>query len=360
MRIAYFLRDISDCGGIQQMTVTMLNAFASKGYECTVISLFHKYNPPFFSINSKVRQISLFDSIVDTKKDYFEIMKKANAAFNTYAPELIIVQSPSYACYISRTTWTKYKVVVCEHAYYGYGHFGGLHSIGKYISIRKASAIVTLTKLDMAEYKKHCKEEVILETIYNPCMVEQPTPEYDLESKTIVSCGTLDKMKGFDKSIIIGSKILPYYKEWKWEIYGDGKEKDNLQTLINSNHLESQIILKGYTQNKNEIYSGKSIYVVTSSFEGFGLVIAEAMCYGLPGVSFGVKYGPLELIENQVDGLIVDYNDLDEMAKCIRRMIEDESFRESCSNNARRKAALFETAAIVTQWEELFYKVMRR
>ena len=63
MRIAYFLRDISDCGGIQQMTVTMLNAFVSKGYECSVISLFHKYNFPFFPLSSKVRQISLFENM---------------------------------------------------------------------------------------------------------------------------------------------------------------------------------------------------------------------------------------------------------------------------------------------------------
>lgn len=360
MRIAYFLRDISDCGGIQQMTVTMLNAFASKGYECTVISLFHKYNPPFFPISSKVKQISLFDSNVDTKKDFFKIKSQANVAFNACAPELLIVQSPSYACFISRTAWVKYKVVVCEHAFYGYGHFGGLHSIGKAISIRKASAIVTLTKLDMAEYKKHCNEKIILKTIYNPCMVEQPIPEYDLKSKTIVSCGTLDKLKGFDKAIIIGTKILPNYKDWKWEIYGDGKEKENLQSIINENHMENQIFLKGYTQNKDDIYGGKSIYVITSSFEGFGLVIAEAMCYGLPGVSFGVKYGPLELIENQVDGLIANYNDLDQMAECIRRMIADESFRIRCSNNAKQKSACFEISSIVAQWEELFNKVINR
>ena len=360
MRITYFLRDISDCGGIQQMTVTMLNKFAAKGYQCTVISLFHKYESPFFPIDKSVKLITLFDKSVDTKKEFSEIKKRVNKYFESVNSKIIIVQSPSYACYLSKRVWKNYKVIVCEHAYYGYGHFGGLHSIGKHISINKSSAIVTLTNLDMAEYKKHCKEKVIIETIYNPCMIERPTPAYDPSAKIIVSCGSLDKLKGFDKAILIGSKVLPNYRDWKWEIYGDGKEKENLQKLIDENHMEDQIILKGYSQNKKEIYSDKALYVITSSFEGFGLVIAEAMCYGLPGVSFAVKYGPLELIENQVDGLTAEYDDLDGMAECIKRMIEDESLRIRCSNNAKHKSAVFETDTVLAQWEELFNRVGSR
>ena len=358
MKITYFLRDISDCGGIQQMTVSIINELAMRGYECTVVSLFHKYSAPFFEINKSVTLLPLFEHSVDTKSSFIEIRRNASLWLNKINPDILVVQGTSYACYLTKHIWENIKVIVCEHAYYGLGHFGGLHSIGKHISIKKASAIVALTELDKAEYKKHSRSDTLIEAIYNPCMIKQPVPAYNITAKTIVSCGTLDKLKGFDKAIVVGSKVLPYYKDWKWEIYGDGKERENLQELIHEQHMDSQIILRGYSQDKAEIYSDKSINVITSSFEGFGLVIAEAMTYGLPGVSFSVKYGPLELIQNQIEGLTVEYNDLDGMAKCIQKLIEEEELRNRFSINAKKKARLFEVENIVAQWETLFRRVI--
>ena len=81
MKILYFIRDISDCGGIQQTTCHIINSLISNGngYDISTVSLYNRKNVNFFELNSKVKQYRLFERVIDTRIQYFQIKSRLNS-----------------------------------------------------------------------------------------------------------------------------------------------------------------------------------------------------------------------------------------------------------------------------------------
>ena len=169
--------------------------------------------------------------------------------------------------------------------------------------------------------------------------------------------GRFSPQKGFDLLIDTMKYVHPYLPDWKLKIYGRGKEKEKLISLIHENKLENIISLCDYEENIVNVYQNASIYALSSRWEGFGLVLIEAMACGLPCIAFDIDSGPSEIITQGEDGYLVPPFDTKEFAGRIIELAQNKSMYEAFSKNAIKNVQRFSLNTIAGQWNSLFEKL---
>ena len=176
---------------------------------------------------------------------------------------------------------------------------------------------------------------------------------YDIHSKTILSAGLLLPIKGYEKAIQVARKVFDVCPDWKWIICGEGPERNHLEQLIKENNLQEKMILKGTVQNMEEQYQMASMFVMTSQMEGLPMVLLEAKSWGLPLVSFDIMTGPSDIIQDGINGYLIEEGNIDEMAERIVELIKDDSKRKAFSKESQRDMDKFGMRGIINQWNEL-------
>lgn len=175
-----------------------------------------------------------------------------------------------------------------------------------------------------------------------------------LKNKKIISVGRLDEQKGYDILIKVWQKIHNKIPEWQIEIYGDGDKKVELQNKIKEYKLEKSFILMGKAKNIQSKYLDSSIYVMSSRYEGFGMVLIEAMVCGLPIVSFDCPCGPKDIIRDRENGYICRFNDLDEMAERILDLANSFDKRKKMGEISRKLSLNYDKNKIMEFWDGVY------
>ena len=209
---------------------------------------------------------------------------------------------------------------------------------------------------ELAEfYKKYLGKKVF----YIPnCLDKIPNKLSKLDSKNLVSVGRLSKEKGFDDLLRLFKKISSKHSDWKLNIIGDGMERNDLLALANELKLGDKVVFHGY-QNKeyiNEVLLDSSIYVMTSHTESFGLVLIEAMSYGIPCLAYTSAQGANEIIDDGVNGYLIKDRNEEEMLEKINNLIDDEKLRKKLGKEARSKSKEYSGEVVLEKWSKLINK----
>ena len=141
------------------------------------------------------------------------------------------------------------------------------------------------------------------------------------------------------------------------DIYGDGEDRGKLESLIKDLSMDNRIFLKSQTDDIFKEFKSSQFCVISSDFEGFSLVLIEAMGCGLPVVSTACPYGPQELIEDGITGILSDL-EVDSLAQKIEWMATHDSERKMMGNNAHLAAALYKKEIVMARWEAAYYSVL--
>lgn len=172
-----------------------------------------------------------------------------------------------------------------------------------------------------------------------------------LNKINIVCVGRLHPCKGYDRLINAISKLENNDKnKIHVEIYGDGVEKQHLDSLIKENHLENIVFLKGKVYNPYKYIVGNDLFILSSHFETFGLVIVEAMTLGVPVFALE-NSNTSNLIQNKVNGYIAK-NDDEELFHSLKYLIHHRTELEKYKNNLKEYS--YENDKIIKSIEELF------
>lgn len=216
--------------------------------------------------------------------------------------------------------------------------------------LEKLDEVVVLTEDDKKKYYKFMG--IKSHRIYNPLSFNSELKS-NCFSKNIVSVGRLTKQKGFDLLIEAFKEVNKINSEWTLTIVGDGEEKKALRTLIEKYKLGNNIFIKPFTDNIIEQYLNSSVYVSSSRWEGFGLVLIEAMECGLPVIAFD-NSGPREIIDRDgVNGILVESGNINKLSCEIIELINNEEKRMSISKESINRAKCFYTEEIAREWSKI-------
>nr|WP_320058409.1 glycosyltransferase family 4 protein [uncultured Bacteroides sp.] len=221
-------------------------------------------------------------------------------------------------------------------------------------SIAHFDALVVLTSHD-AEQWKHVKKATIIPN----SLPFYPEEGSDCKEKKIISVGRLDEQKGYDLLIDSWSIVNKRHPDWSIDIYGNGILKTALVYKIRERKFEETFRLNEPVINIMNKYLASSIYVMSSRFEGFGMVLAEAMACGVPCVSFNCPYGPADIISDGNDGLLVENSNTTEMAEKICYLIENEDVRREMGNRAKSNISRYKPDIVMKHWTDLFSELKK-
>ena len=163
------------------------------------------------------------------------------------------------------------------------------------------------------------------------------------------------QQKGLDFLIRIADILFHQrgHTDWKLEIVGAGSGMEEVRKMIAEYCLESYVELLGEKKNVIDYYTKASVFLCTSRWEGFGMVVTEAMECGLPVVSFKTD-GPSEIIRDGENGYLVDNFNLEQFADAVEQLMKNEKLRKEMSENASVRAKDFSVEKVGEEWEKLF------
>lgn len=217
-------------------------------------------------------------------------------------------------------------------------------------SIHHFDVIITLTENDKKEWKDYRNVQIIPNLLtYYP-----ETTGPDKIYKRVISAGRLQWQKGYDMLIESWREVHKRYPDWHLSIFGDGPDRNQLQTMIEQYDLSDVVHLCMPTDAIYDEYMKSDFYVMSSRWEGFGLVLIEAMSCGIPCIAFDCPYGPSDIIDNGNDGFLIENGNISLLAEKMNYLIEHEDIRIEMGKQARKNVERFKIENIAGRWEKLF------
>ena len=352
---------LNDYGGGERVAISLANELTKK-YEVHLIGITTKQSDLFFKINSQVKYSNFFDHRVRLSKNLLKISKMLKNYFVDNEIDVAFGIGISANIFLSLAgIGISTKIVLCDHTNSITDNREFSQKIQRYIGTKLADKIITLTQEDCQNYiKKYGIAEEIIDYIYNwKENIPSDTLSYNKESTKIVTVGRFDYQKGYDYLVQVAKKVLSEKSGWSWEIYGSGNqdEVDKIRDLINENDLQDRLVIKGLEKNQDVIYGDKGIYVMTSRYEGLPLVLLEAQQYNLPIVSFRCPTGPSEIVEDGVNGFLIDCYDVYQMSEKLLELMKNDDLRQSFSEHAKDNMDKFDKNKILNQWIYLIEEI---
>jgi glycosyltransferase involved in cell wall biosynthesis len=373
MKIVYVLNNMTIKGGLERIITFKMNYLSERNYDIYFVTASQGDHPLSFKLSSRVKHIDLnvpFHHIYKYKL-LFSIYKRIQLnylfkkrfinAIKEIDPDIMIATTnflPDIVCTIN----CRAKKIIESH--YDSSLIASINkndSVFKrtYKNIRaklivnkirnRCDILVTLTEGDLRQWSMITHKTVIS----NPISFI-PKKSSPLSNKIVISVGRLEAQKGFDMLISAWKIVSDKHKDWILNIYGDGSLRDELEKQIQNLHLSSSCRLHPAVEEISKKYLESSIYVMSSLYEGFPLVLMEAMTYGIPCVSFDCPFGPSEIINDKIDGVLVDPNNIEKMADAINLYIENAEERKEAGMRARMNVSRFSSDTVMNKWIELF------
>lgn len=376
MKIVYCVHSVYNPGGMERVLLNKVTYLSQHtDWEILIVTTDQKGRPAFYPFPDTVRMIDLDINYSDdnngpvwTKVLGYLKRKRAHKKRLTRLlyqekPDFVVSLYPSESSFIPDIKDGSKKILelhYCKFFRLQYGRQGILGLIDKWRTrtderlVRRFDRFVVLTQED----RQYWGDLPNIQVIPNAAM-RLKNVYADPSVKRVLAVGRLDYQKGFDK-LIQAWKLVKEDSElsdWKLDIFGQGEWKEKLLNEIKEFELEDSLEIHAPTTDIGQEYVSSSILVMSSNYEGFPMVMIEAMACGVPVVSFAFKCGPKDIIRHQENGLIVSEGDIVALAKALSFMMKDNALRAHCAQNAREFIAEYSEEVIMKKWMDLFIQM---
>lgn len=376
MKIIYCTHSTYNPGGMERVLlnkVTYLSALPE--WEVSVVTTDQHQRPSFYPFPEKVRMTDLEINYSDDndkgiwKKitSYLckrkEHKRKLTALLLKEKPDIVVSLYPSESSFIPDIKDGSKKVLELHFNKFfriQYGRKGIIGLIDRWRTrqderiVRRFDKFVVLTNEDKGYWGGLPNIEVI------PNAAIHVSKNYsEVKNKRVIAVGRLDYQKGFDR-LIQAWKLVQHtgrFSDWKLDIFGQGEWREMLQQMIDKQGLQNTVKINPPTNAILNEYVHSSLLVMSSNYEGFGMVLVEAMSCGVPVISFDCKCGPKDIIQTGINGLLVPNGDIQALADAMMKVMEDEAYRKMLSQNARKVVDTYSEQAVMSQWIRLFTSI---
>lgn len=378
MRIVYLTPSLYIAGGLERVLSLKVNYFADiLGYDITIILTDGKNNPFFYPLSDKIEVINLNLNFDDLWACGF-LKKVLLYLWKQYRYKLLLRKEllrlkPDITVSLLRREINFLNTIKDGSKKIGEMHINRANyrtidnretNIFKMTFARfwSNSLVKHLASLDrlVVLTEKDCE---MWSELSNVVVIPNPlsfTPKHvsSLENKRVLAIARYSHEKGIDLLLQAWAIVSEKCKDWRLDIFGDGDTAIYEQQIRDLGIDTSRCSLNGRTDNVENEYCESSMYVLSSRFEGFGIVLLEAMACGLPIVSFDCPWGPRSIIINQQDGLLVDNGNVEALASAMMRVISDDNLRQKLASSALANVRRFKLEEIANQWKQLFENVL--
>ena len=347
-------------GGAERVGVMLANGL-SVSHSVYLIS--NTLEEPTYEVKSSVQLLPLFSSISSKIEKWASTLPNIRKYAKTYRPDVIIgiMETCSLVAKLA-TIGLNIPVIMTEHNAFERPKNTPLTKwqiITKFYINKLYCCVTILTEADKEFIGLRLKNTVVMP---NPLFLT-PIINLPVKDKIVLAAGRIDDWhyKGFDILLKAWGTIAKQYPDWTLEIAGEGKKEDLelLQDIVRKSEVENQVKFLGYQKNIVDRYKQSAIFVLSSRYEGFGLVLIEAMSQGCACVACDFKGRQREIIRNDSEGLICVPNDVDALALAIKKMIGDDIYRQKVQEAAIERSKYYAMDKTIKRWEELLKKVVK-
>lgn len=219
--------------------------------------------------------------------------------------------------------------------------------------LKQLDRMVVLTESAKSDWSELSNVTLIPDPL--PFTADEVSP---LTFKRLVCIGRYDYDKGNDLLLNAWARVEKQIPEWKLDIFGNGNMETYQQLMVQLGIDSSRCHLHGQITEVKREYLQSSLFVLPSRYEGFGLVLIEAMACGLPVVSFDCENGPRNIIRDGQNGFLVQAFDVDAFAERLLTLIRDDELRKKMGAEARQSSRQYQIEDIAMRWKSLFEEVM--
>lgn len=371
MNIVFFIGNLKH-GGAEGVVATLTSELANKGHRISLVC----------SLRNQIYEVSDTVNVIDVRNWQYDtsvgnlpqrIYKKiANRFLDLIYISKVIKREQPDVVISFLVNWLWQIIVLCkgripiisaERNAMVFPH-SGKNFWNKQVLYRLADAVQVMSRYDKAWLRGRYKKIVPMP---NPLRFSPLSrSEYDTIFKkrsNILACGRVNPQKGFEKLIMAFALIADKYPGWNIDICGNFSVNDHyyiaLNNIIGKHGLNDRINFIGHRKDVNEVMKSHSIFALSSQHEGFPNVLSEAMANGMACVSFDIVTGPSEIINDGLDGLIVEDQNVEALASGISLLIENEELRYSLGAHAIDNISRFSKDKIVDKWECMFNNIIK-
>ena len=379
MKLVYCICETYNPGGMERVLLNKVRYLVEQhGYDITVVTTDQNGRAPFYPFPEKVKMVDLginysedntkgvFTRILNYLRKRRVHRQRLTELLMREKADVVVSLYPSESSFIPYIKDGSKKVLELHFNKFfrlQYNRTGLLGLIDRWRTmqderiVRRFDRFVVLTEED----KGYWGDMPNIQVIPNAALF-MADRYADMSRKRVIAVGRLDYQKGFDRLIdawqIVCSTGL--FQEWRLDIFGQGEWKDMLKARIKEYGLQTSLHLNEPTKEIAKEYADSSMLVMSSNYEGFPMVMIEAMACGLPVVTFDFKCGPRDIIKDEENGLIVPDGDIQALADAMMRLMANESLRQTMSVEARKVTETYSEEVVMKQWVSLFEGLMPR
>lgn len=378
-------------GGIERAVITLANNLVKNNYEVEILSIYKLYDKVPFNVDEKVKITYLMDGSIALKtdiykkcirkfkiislfkelfKDYkFNIFKLAKdtilSIINVINKRRLVIKNIknsnddvliSTRDFLNKIIGNNSKnnqiTIGWEHNH----HHGNMKYAKKIVNSVKKLNYFVLVSNDLKEFYSNELRSTNCKCVFIPNSLDFVSNKVSsLKEKRIISVGRLSKEKGYLDLLEMSKEIFKDNKDWKLDIVGDGSERETLEKYINDNNLSKHVSLLGKRDSNyiNDLLSKSSIYLMTSYTESFGIVLIEAMNFGLPVIAFDDAEGAREIIVNNKNGYLIKNRNKKEYVSKVNELINNIDVRIKLGKEGKENSKKYDPEIVYKKWIDL-------
>lgn len=370
MKIVFTILGIYNSGGMERVLANKANYLVNHGYSVTIITTDQKGRKPYFNLNEAIELVDLDinykdnigRNIFNKVFSYLNKQREHKAALTSellkQKASIVISMFDNDAGFLYKIKDGSRKVIEVHFSRYKRIQYNRKGLLGWIDKIRNEKDLAVVEKYDRFvvlthEDKSYWGDLKNIEVIANANSFSSNLSS-SLENRQAIAVGRLDFQKGFDDLIKAWKIVCMKNPEWILNIYGDGPLKKELEGLIYSLELQNVVFLQSPTKNIDEAYFRHSILVMTSRYEGLPMALIEGQSFGLPLVSYACKCGPQDIIEDGVNGFLINEGDISALADKVILLINNSILRKEMGQAALSKSSFYNEDVIMKKWINLF------
>lgn len=351
-------------GGSEHVVSMLANHYVNQGVQVRLACFQPFDEQPYYALNPDVRLINLGKALppknlIGRSLGMLRRYRLLKSELSDHRPEVVV-------SFLTRTNVLTslaadalgIPVIVSERNNPDRQKVGATWSAIRRYAYARSDALVTMTR-GAASYFSPTPQRTDM-VIPNHAVARGSVRTFDANGRNLVAVGRLVEQKGFDLLLQAFARLAPRFPDWRLTIWGEGPLRAALEQQRAALGLEMRVSFPGVTREPGGWTKEADLFVLSSRYEGWGIVVGEAMAAGIPTVAFDCPWGPAEMIDHGRTGLLAPDQDVEGLAEQLAVAMADPLLREQLGAAGKQAMERFMPERIITRWDGLIKRIAQR